>query len=419
MGDKTTQTQSQTSNTNQTTRPLEEQFPFLQAAWQQAGNTLNKVGNNQYGGQLIAGLTPEQINNFQGMYDYARSSGNPAYSGAVASGAANTAGSLANTGAGYAGTAGGLYDMSRGLIGNGTNLTNTGAGSTLGSISRLNNFTPTGGVNDNISAAGAYADNPFLSGQVDAAMRDARRSVSEQALPQIAREASLTGNIGSSKRGIAEGLVERGLAEKTADVSAGLRGDAYNHGLDLSEQGRQFNSNAILDAIKAGGSLGTNLLGSGVNLTGTGISGINAGTGAGTLGLGYQGAGLDASKLGLDANNQQLAQQAGLFNLAGTAGEGLQQGNQQTLDAARAMQEYGNTNAWNDLARYYGIVGANNWGGTTTGTTNSTGTVDQTKNASPFTIAGGLLGGATSLFGTGGLNMLQPAGASLYKNLFG
>jgi hypothetical protein len=417
MAEETTQTQNQ-SGTSQT-RPLLEQLQYLQDAWSRAQGTYGQTQGNQYNGDLIARLTNEQANNFRGMYDFANNGGlaNSNYSGDVASGAQRVAGNLAGTGAGFTGTANGLYDLGRGLVGSGTDLTNRGAGSAFDTVGALRNYATTGGVGTNISEAARYADNPYLSGQVDAAMRDARRQVSEQALPQIARDAALTGNIGSSKRGLAEGVVQRGLAEKTADVSAGLRGDAYNQGLNLAEQGRQFNNSAILDALRSSGSLAGSLAGLGIGQTGAGTSLINSGTGAGTLGLGFNNASQDATRLGLDANNQQLAQRLGLFGLANDAGAGMQAGNQLALDADRSRTEYSNQNAWDDLARYYSIIGSNNWGGTTNST--QTGTVNQTREASPFTIAGGLLGGATGLFGSNGLNVLGSAGNYLSRSLFG
>jgi hypothetical protein len=181
---------------------------------------------------------------------------------------------------------------------------------------------------------------------VQGAMRDSTRNATENQLPGIARDAALSGNLGSSKRGIAEGIVTRGLNDQAGDISSALRGDAYKTGLSLSENARQFNNSAMLDALKSSGSIGGTMAGTGVGQIGAGTSIANAGTGAGNLGLGYDNVGMDASKLGLTANNMQLAQQAGLFDIANSAGAGVQGGNQLGLDNSRSMIEYQNQQPW-------------------------------------------------------------------------
>ena len=373
----TTSRQSETTNQTQNQRPLAEQMPFLMDAWRTASNTFQNRPD-AYSGPMLAGLTPEQLGTFRDMYNFAGSSGAPAYSQNTATGAAGTAGQLGAAGAG--------------MLSSGQAIGDRGAAGLLSTAGRLGSFSPTGGVGSNIDAAGRYADNPYLSGQVDATMRDARRQVSEQALPQVARNAAMTGNIGSSKRGIAEGILERGLAEKTADVSAGLRGDAYARGLALSEQGRQFDNSAMMDALKSSGALYG--------------AGANVGTARTAAGTDLSRAALSASSLGLDANNQALAQQVGLLGLANQAGAGMQAGNQLDIDNARAMSEYGLGQDWDNLARYYSIVGSNNWGGTRQ--TNGTTTTESTP--SPMNTLAGIGGSLTGLFGSGGFNMLAPMG---------
>lgn len=370
-------------------------MPYLQGGWAQAGNLLQQSKANPYSGPMLAQLTPEQLQNFQNMTGFANNSGTPRFSNNVAAGAQRTAGGLAATGAGLAGAGAGLTNTGTGMLAQGGATTGQGTSAMLDAIHGLGGYSPTGGVDANVSAAQQYADNPALSGQVDAAMRDARRSVSEQALPQIAREAAASGNIGSSKRGLAEGVVQRGLAEKTADVSAQLRGNAYNQGLQLSEQGRQFDNNAMLQAMQSRGTLAGNLAQAGLGQTGTGVNTINAGTNAGQLGLGYQNAGMDASKLGLAANDTGMQQQLGLFDLANKAGAGNQVGNQLGIDDARLRAQ--NPDAWQALQNYYGIVGSQNWGGT--------GTQTSTQTPSQMSQIGGMMGMAGQ--GIGMLSMLS------------
>jgi hypothetical protein len=187
-----TKNTNKTENTNQnygansSSSPWNVQIPYLNQAFNQASGILNQGTGNVYSGDMTAQFTPEQLATFRSMI---------------------------------------------GQGGNAGTLANTGVNSLTGAANGLASFAPQGGVDSNIAAAGQYANNPYLSGQVDAAMRDARRSVYEDALPGIDRGAALTGNLDSSTSGISKGIVERGLAEKTADVSAGLRGNAFNQGL--------------------------------------------------------------------------------------------------------------------------------------------------------------------------------------------
>lgn len=232
----------------------------------------------------------------------------------------------------------------------GTAVAGAGSNALQSALSGLQGYTPQGNTQSNIDAATAYANNPAIDGQIQAAMRDAQRSVSEQVLPQLARSEALSGNTMSTKNAISQGIVERGLADQTADTSANIRSQAYNTGLQLAENGRQADNSNILQSL-----LGT----------------ASAGTGAVGTGLG----GLTDS----------LNQQTGLFNLANQAGQGQQAADQASIDNAKGMSEYANNNVWQNLQNMFGIVGSNQWGGTSTG--------ESTKESTPSlwsTIGSGL-----------------------------
>jgi hypothetical protein len=310
MNTNATQTQQKTETTN----PWAVQTPFLTDAFNQAKGALG----NAYTGDRVAQFTPDQLATFRRMV-----------------GAGNSP-----TGENIGATAGTLM--------------NGGATATTGALSRLGAFAPTGGTQSNIDAANAYADAAANPAAVDAALRDARRQVSEQALPQVARSAALTGNAMSSKRAITEGLIERGLAEKGADVSATMRQDAFDKGLQLAEGGRQFDNNALLDAMKSQGSLGANAAASGMS-------------------------GADTS---VDAMGK-------LFALAQQGGAGEQAATQAGLDNSIGKSD----SVWDNLMKYYGIVGGNNWGGTTTGNAKT-----ETAPGLWQTI-GGLMGAGGALLG--------------------
>ena len=293
----TSSTSSQSSSA-----PWSVQQPYLTQAFQQAGTNLANANGSTYTGQQVAQFTPEQLAAFKAQTAYGSNS----------------------TGA----------DTSTNV---GINTANAGSGALTDAFAALKGYTPTGGTQSNIDAATAYANNPATDGMIDAAMRDARRSVSEDVLPQLARSNALNGNTMSSRNAISQGLVQRGLADKTADVSSQIRGQQFDQGLQLAEQGRQFDNNAMLDAIKARGAMGSDAITSGVGAIGSGIQ-----------------------------------QQGGLFDIANAGGAGLQQNTQNQIDNAKAMSEYGTDRSAQNLQNFFNIIGAQNWGGTQQGTSTST-----------------------------------------------
>lgn len=242
----------------------------------------------------------------------------------------------------------------------GDRLTNSGVAGSTGAIDRLMAFSPTGGVDSNIAAADKYANNPAMDGMVKAAMRDAERSVYEGQLPASARNAAMSNNTLGSKRAIRDGIIQRGLADKTADVSANLRGDSWNRGLSLAETGRQFDNSAVMDAMAKAGGLSS-----------------------------------DITKTGVASLDQQLAQRASLFDMANKAGAGLREGDQSALDAARLGTEYQNQNIWDNLAKYYAIIGDKSWGGNSTQVGNSS----KVEDPGALAKAGAAVGTMGQLFG--------------------
>jgi hypothetical protein len=316
-------TQSSTSQqSSQTSAPWSVQQPYLTQAFGQASTNLNNANGTAYTGPQVAQFNPDQLATFQKMIQFGGNTSGAETSGAV-----------------------------------GANTANAGYGALTDAFSGLKGFTPGGGTQSNIDAATAYANNPATDGMIDAAMRDARRSVSEQALPGIARGSAGTGNTMSSRRAISEGLVERGLADKTADVSSNIRGQQFDNGLKLAEQNSEASNNSILDAFKSMASAGGSAIG-------TGINGI--------------GAGIDQFK--------------GLFDIANGGGAGQQASGQAAIDNAKGMSEYGTDTASKNLQNFYNIIGSQNWGGTSSGTQNATST------PSTWNTVGSGLGVLSSLF---------------------
>lgn len=308
----------------QTQDPWKVQQPYLLGGFQGATNAYTDAMKNPvYTGALYAGLDPMQMQAIQGTAGFANGLGNTAATSTIN----NSLGVMGNAANGMNNAASGLFGM---------------AGS-----------DPTQG---NINAAGAYADNPFLSGAIDAASRDVTRNLTEDVLPGINRMGSATGNTNSSRTGIAEGIALRGAQDRIGDISATMRGDAWNNGLRTAEAARQGNMSAM---------------GTAGNLYNSAMDNALRGAAAGTT-MGY--------------NNLDALSKAG----------GMLQGNQQSL-LNEGYQKYMNqqTMPFDWLDRYMTAV-KGNYGGTTVSSANN-------GNPSWLNALQGGLGGAAG-------------GLSLYNN---
>jgi hypothetical protein len=267
-----------------------------------------------------------------------------------------------------------VFNKMMGAAGNnaGSDAITAGAHGVIGGLDGLGGFTPKGGTEYNINAAGQYADNPYVTGMVDASMRDARRNVSENVLPQIGRDAALGGNVNSNRRAISEGIVQRGLNDATADVSSDIRGKLYSQGLDLAQTEATASNDAVLKSL-----------------------------------FGQVEGGAAALKAGSDANT-------GLYDLASRGIAGTQDARQAGLNEQGAAYQFGVDSPFAALNNYYNIVGNKNWGSQTSGTstTNTTTTSDPSTMDSISKVLGmfGALGGKT------GFNFL-PSDARIKRNI--
>jgi hypothetical protein len=202
-------------------------------------------------------------------------------------------------------------------------------GQGLSAYQKLAGMAGTDPTQGNIASAGAYANNPFLDGQIDAASRDVTRNLNENQLPGLNEAATGSGNMNSSRAGVAEGIARRGAADQIGDIASNMRGQAYQSGLGLAESGRTADMNGLATA------------GSGFGST--------FGQGLGAIGQGL------ADTYG---NNNQLI-----------SGGQLNQQDAQGADTAAFNKWSGNDNRQNDLLnRYMSIIGSQNWGGSATST---------------------------------------------------
>ena len=302
MGKSTSQTTQQQSSTS---APWSLQQPYLETAFSGAQDALTKAQGAATPDGFTAQFTPDQLAVFQKMIGYG--TGNDGLSSST----------------GAAGTA----------------LNTAGANSTTNGLYGLQNFTPQGGTDSNIAAATAYANNPAIPGMVNAAMRDVNRNATENILPAIGRNAAGTGNINSNRPDIAAGIVQRGVNDQAGDISANLRGTAYDSGLKLAEQNSEATNASMLAKM-------TGMVGGGNNAVSTGAG----------------------------ANTSAVGQQGGLFDIAGGGVTGQNTASQANLTNQNQAWQFGTDSPFAALNNYYNIVGSNSWGGQTTGSSTGTST---------------------------------------------
>jgi hypothetical protein len=108
---------------------------------------------------------------------------------------------------------------------------------------------------------------------INAAMRDDYRNLTEKTLPGINMGASGSGNMNSSRAGIADAVANRGFNDRQADVTASIQNQLMNQ--SLGQQNAQFNqamaandglSDAFKQGINAAGTGGDWMTGAGQNL---------------------------------------------------------------------------------------------------------------------------------------------------------
>lgn len=319
--------QNQQQSTSSVTNPWSAQSPYLQQGFADAANAMQQSNGAPLPTELTAGMTPQQLSIFQQMVGYGGSNQSPAQETALGGQAANS-----------------------GLSGA------TGALAGLGGF----NAGSTNNIGSDINAGNAYAAGQNIPAQVQAAMRDATQQAHDVTIPGMEQGAAGSGNINSSRTGVSEGIVQRGLAQQAGDLSAQLQANAYNTGAGLNSSEQQANNNANLSAMTGAGALGSSLFGGGLGAMGQGIN-----------------------------------DQGNLFNLAGTGAAGAQAGNQLNDTNAQQMYQLLSQAPFQGLNQFWNIVGGQNYGSSTQGTLNSQ--INQQQTPSIYSTLGSLLGLGSSL----------------------
>jgi hypothetical protein len=162
---------------------------------------------------------------------------------------------------------------------------------------------------DRLADAQNYAINNSQP-LVNAAMRDDYRTLTEQTMPGINMAASASGNINSSRAGVADALAQRAFNDRKADMTASIQDGLMDRRIGQQEQQFQdaMDANyglrgAYGDGINAMGSMGDFMTGAGQNLRS------------------YNQLALDDAKAAFErdrdfALNQQIKYQGGILNNA-------------------------------------------------------------------------------------------------------
>jgi len=353
---KTDQLVNQQGTQTQDTGPWGPQAGALTTAFNDATNTAYNTAKQAVApDNYVAQMTPDQLATFQKMMAYTNGNTIP-----------DTTGSTATT-----------------LQGAGTN-------AVTGALSGLNSFDPTqlNSTNPIVDAANKYVAGQDIDAQVRDAMLNATQTARDVTLPGIERDAALTGNTNSSRTGpggIAEGLVQRGLAEQAGNLGATLRNAAFSHGLDLASANANANNSAILAALQA-----------------------------------RLGGGNTAAAEGVNAGSSSINDKGQLFSLADKAGSGEQAAQQAYLDNLYKQYLSKVQAPYDPINGLMSVIGSQKWGQTGTATTSNsgttsgtaTGTSDQKTTSTPsaWQIIGGLLGGLGSGANTAGSLGWKPFG---------
>ncbi len=247
----------------------------------------------------------------------------------------------------------------------GAALQGAGTSGVSGALTGLSNFNAGYATNPNAinSAAQSYVNGQNIPAQVSNAMLPAMQQARDVTMPGIEQNAAIGGNTNSSRTGIADGLVQRGLAEQSANLNGSLSGTAYAHGLDLASSNANAANSANLGALNSAGSIG------------------NA-----------------AASTGVNAGTASVANQGALSGEAGAGGAGLTQNSQNDLTNQLQQYQSGVSSPFAPLNQYMGIAGNQNWGQSTTGTNNTTSTPSAWDTISGLmSSAGGLAGGLNGM----------------------
>ena len=205
-----------TQNIVTTAKPY--QADYLDFGFDEAKNIYNQGAPGYFPGNTIAGFNPGQINALNALQGF--TPGSAASMSALGNQFMGGAGTAINTAANIAGGAAPQANMM--------------------TMDQLNQY------------------QPMIKQMVDASTRQGMRTYNEQFNPQLNAAAAGSGNLGSSRAAIAQGIAQRGIAENAQNVGANAVSNLFNQGnsmnmananLSLNNQGQQLSAANMLGGM--------------------------------------------------------------------------------------------------------------------------------------------------------------------------
>jgi len=349
-----------------------------------------------YTGEQVAGGNPVQQNaiNNAAAWNTGTGAALPGQTAGLSSELMGAApGYLANAGniaaGGIAGPNAGLFDTLR-AYGTGQSTT-PGASPTLSNAlesAAVNGANSLGGFTSGLQGAAGqaasdptsritadasqYANNPGVKASLKSVNDQIDKTLNEQTVPQLNREAAMGGALNSSRAGAAEAMANENAAIAKGNADASILNNAYNTGTNtaagLYSSGLNTSVNANLGGIAGLGNLASGTAGQQIGLnefnTNSRLGASNAGL---SQGLGYELGDVNARLsgnnqlgnalgLGINAGTAAGAQATNNFNLGANAGT-LQQQMQQAADTdALQRWELANQYPQTNLNNFWGII---------------------------------------------------------------
>ena len=172
---------------------------------------------------------------------------------------------------GFGNTASGYASDAQGMAGGFGNTANAG-GDYLSKVLQGGGFQAPMQNGVNMDTVNGLINNDVLQGQIDASTRDIYRNLNENQMTGIASSSVGTGNAGSTRRGVAEAIAQRGADDRAADVAAGMRGNAYNQAVGVAANQAGANQNAMMGTNQMNASMAGNTFNAGGNLYNSGMN---------------------------------------------------------------------------------------------------------------------------------------------------
>ena len=192
----------------------------------------------------------------------------------------------------------------------------------------------------------SYINNDVLQGQIDAASRDIMRNLTESQLTGNASGAAATGNSGSSRRAVMDAIAARGAADRVGDISAAMRGRAYDTGLNIEAGRAAQNAGFDQQTALANAGAANRLTGQGLSIAANqgqqnvgNLQAANLANAAAANRMQAQGVNVAAGQASQDTANRQATELANQNAYNTLLGQGFNFGNQRALANAGFDQQ--------------------------------------------------------------------------------